>query len=64
MVKQCSGQVHISKKSGNKKYAVDWNLFAEWDYKDVEDAFEHAKDWLLQQIVLLTEELKEMKENA
>ncbi len=52
------------KKSGNKKYAVDWNLFAEWDYKDAEDAFEHAKDWLLQQIVLLTEELKELKENA
>lgn len=52
------------KKGGNKKYAIEWALFAEWDYKNTDDAFEHAKVWLMEHIDLLIGELKEVKENA
>ncbi len=52
------------KKGNNRKYFIDYSLFAEWDYKNAEDAFEHAKEWLMQHIELLIGELKELKENA
>lgn len=52
------------KKSDNRKYVIDFNLFAEWDYRNADDAFEHAKDWLIEHIDLLIEELKELEENV
>lgn len=50
------------KKCGNKKYSIDFALFAEWDYMNAEDAFEHAKNWIMEYIKRLTDELGEIKQ--
>lgn len=45
------------KKFYGRKYFLDYQLFAEWDYKDKETAFETAKEWLLDYIQGLIGEL-------
>lgn len=45
------------KKFYGRKYSLDYSLFAEWDYKDKEDAFKTAKQWLLDYIQELIGEL-------
>ena len=45
------------KKSGDKKYYIDFALFAECDYKDKKSAFEAAKQWIFNYIKSLKKEL-------
>ena len=50
------------KKFYGRKYYLDYALFAEWDYKDKQTAFENAKQWLFDYIEQLIGELS-IKEN-
>lgn len=49
---------YIKKNNGNRKYYIDYALFAEWDYKDKQEAFDNAVDWVYEYIDELTNELK------
>lgn len=46
------------KKGGGKKYCIDHALFAEWDYKDRKAAFEAGKQWVIEHVTTLSDELK------
>ena len=46
------------KKKGGKKYYLDYELFAEWDYKDKQTAFEEAKTYIFEYIKHLGNELQ------
>lgn len=45
------------KKKGGKKYYIDYELFAEWDYKDKQTAFEEAKAYIFGYMKHLSKEL-------
>lgn len=45
------------KKFYGRKYFLYYELFAEWDYKDKQTAFETAKQWILDYIQGLIREL-------
>lgn len=45
------------KKNGDKKYYIDYELFAEWDYKDKQTAFEEAKSYIFEYMKHLINEL-------
>ena len=45
------------KKKGEKKYYIDYELFAEWDYKDKQTAFEEAKSYIFEYMKHLSKEL-------
>ena len=52
------------KKGGGKRYSIDYELFAEWDYQSTQDAFEHAKKCLSDYMGRLIDELKEAREQG
>ena len=45
------------KKNNRRKYYIDCGLFAEWDYKDKQTAFEAAKEWIYKYLESLKSEL-------
>lgn len=45
------------KRCNGRKFSLDCDLFAEWDYKDKEEAFNAAKLWLNEYIKRLSKEL-------
>lgn len=45
------------KKKGDRKYFLDFELFAEWDYKDKQTAFEEAKSHIFEYMKHLSNEL-------
>lgn len=49
------------KKSSDRKYLIDFSLFAEWDYRNEQEAFAQAKSWLIEYTALLTKELEGLK---
>lgn len=49
------------KKNGGKRYYLDCGLFAEWDYKDKQTAFEEAKLWVKECIENIGGELRNVE---
>lgn len=45
------------KKGGGKKYYIDCELFAEWDYQDKQSAFKAAKQWIFDYLERLKSEI-------
>ena len=45
-------------KINDRRYVLNYALFAEWDYRDKQTAFEAAKQWVLDQILELSKELE------
>lgn len=46
------------KKKSDRKYYLDYELFAEWDYKDKQTAFEEAKKHIFENMKRLCTELQ------
>ena len=50
------------KKNRGRRYCIDYQLFAEWDYQSAQDAFEHAKQYMSDYMECLIGELKGAQE--
>lgn len=56
--KQEMFRASVNVKKGDRKYLIEYSLFAEWDYQDKQTAFAEAKKWVLEYAQRLCEELK------
>ena len=56
--KQEMFRASVNVKKGDRKYLIEYSLFAEWDYQDKQTAFAESKKWVLEYAQRLCKELK------